>query len=47
MSITSLHPEYIKRANQWETVRDCIEGEDAIKAKGPRYLPMLSGSDKN
>lgn len=47
MSITSLHPEYIKRASQWETVRDCIEGEDAIKAKGPRYLPMLSGSDKN
>lgn len=38
-SVTTTHPLYDKRAKQWEVVRDCYEGEDAIKAKREKYLP--------
>ena len=44
MPVSSLHPLYVKRARQWEIVRDCIEGDYAIKSKGELYLPRLSGS---
>lgn len=43
MPVSTVHPLYAKRSLQWETMRDCIEGEDAVKAKGPVYLPRLSG----
>lgn len=45
MSVESMHPIYARRMDQWKTIRDCIEGEDAIKAAGERYLPRASGSD--
>lgn len=35
------HKEYDNRQKEWEKIRDCLDGEDAIK-NGP-YLPMLSG----
>lgn len=44
MPVSSLHPLYVKRARQWEIVRDCVEGDYAIKSKGELYLPRLSGS---
>ena len=44
MGITSLHALYAKRAHQWTVIRDCIEGEDAIKNKGETYLPRMGGS---
>ena len=34
-----LHPEYVRRAGQWLKIRDAFEGEDAVKARGERYLP--------
>lgn len=37
------HPSFEKRVAQWERQRDCIEGEDAVKAKTTVYLPSLSG----
>ena len=37
------HPEYDSNVGKWVRQRDCIEGEDAIKAKGVVYLPPLSG----
>lgn len=44
---TTEHPEYVARKKQWEFVRDWIEGSDAIKAKGRKYLPCPIGmSDK-
>lgn len=46
MSVSSLHPLYIKRSSQWKTIRDCIEGEDAIKSAGETYLPKNSGWTK-
>lgn len=40
--VKTRHPEYMKRYPQWELMRDIIEGEDAIKAKGEDYLPYPS-----
>jgi len=37
------HPEYVDRMEDWEKIRDCFNGERAIKQKGVRYLPRLSG----
>jgi hypothetical protein len=37
--------EYNKRTYQWSVVRDCVEGEIAIKGKGTAYLPMLPEQD--
>ena len=41
--VETRHPEYIKRCRQWELIRDCVEGEDAIKDKGEVYLPRAIG----
>lgn len=43
MSITTLHPLYEKRSSQWKVIRDCVEGEDAIKMAGETYLPRACG----
>lgn len=42
MPINSMHPDYAARTKQWERCRDAYEGQDAIKEKGPKYLPRLS-----
>lgn len=39
------HKHYTKYVEQWTKVRDCIEGEEAVKAKGSEYLPHLEGDD--
>ena len=44
MPVDSKHPLYQKRVGQWEIMRDCYEGEDAIKGKGEKYLPRATGS---
>lgn len=41
MPINTPHPEYEANASKWQECRDCIEGEDAIKARGETYLPKL------
>lgn len=43
MPINSHHPDYDTKIPQWERVRDCIDGADAIKAKKQTYLPALTG----
>lgn len=43
MAIDSEHPDYTKRKVQWEKLRDCNEGQEAIHAAGTKYLPKLSG----
>lgn len=42
MPIDSKHPLFKSRSAQWERCRDAYEGQDAIKAKGRKYLPMLT-----
>jgi hypothetical protein len=44
MPVNSEHPLYVKHKKQWKVMRDCIEGEDAIKDAGEEYLPKASGS---
>jgi hypothetical protein len=39
----SRHPLYKAFAPSWCLMRDAIEGEETIKAKGQAYLPMKSG----
>lgn len=39
----SKHPAYTAFAPFWQLMRDAVDGEDAIKAKGITYLPMKSG----
>ena len=46
MPIDSTHPMYDKFHDLWKTCRDAVEGDEAIKAAGTRYLPMLSGHAK-
>ena len=41
-NVKTLHPDYQKRAPQWELMRDIIEGSDVVKAKGEKYLPAPS-----
>lgn len=37
------HPEYKSMIAQWRRCRDCLDGQDAVKARGALYLPMLEG----
>lgn len=41
MPVNSVHPRYGELATKWERCRDCFDGEDAVKAKGTKYLPVL------
>lgn len=36
---------YTKHCSQWRVIRDCVEGSDAIKLAGSKYLPMMSCRD--
>lgn len=47
MAIDSEHPDYTKRKTQWEKLRDCSEGQEAVHSAGERYLPKLSGQTKD
>jgi len=38
---------YKENFPQWQIVRDCVEGETAIKAAGKKYLPKPSGQSAN
>lgn len=41
---TATHPAYDAFAPAWQLMRDCMAGEDEVKAKGEAYLPMKSGT---
>jgi len=43
MKINATHPEYDKAAPLWKKCRDCIEGEEAVKAAKSLYLKPLPG----
>ena len=42
-SVSTEHDDYVKFRDAWIKVRDCMEGEDVVKAKGETYLPRPSG----
>lgn len=41
------HPQYNANIDSWTINRDVYEGEKAIKKKGVKYLPKLSGQNTN
>ncbi len=43
MPIDTRHIEYQTRVDDWTTIMDFVDGDKAVKAKGKKYLPMLSG----
>ena len=45
--VKTQHPEYSKRKKQWALMRDVIEGDDAIKEAGEKYLPRASSAHTN
>lgn len=47
MPVNSTHPQYDAAVKGWERNRDAVAGQDAIKAKGDRYLPRPNADDKS
>lgn len=43
MPVNSLHPDYEINLDSWQTIRDVMLGESAIKRAGARYVPRLEG----
>lgn len=46
VAISNPHKKYSIRAPEWLKVRDCMDGEAAIKAKSEMYLPRPEGMSK-
>jgi len=47
MAVNDTHPDYDFTLPEWLRARDVLAGEDAVKAGGVRYLPLLdSQSDE-
>ena len=45
MPISSTHPTYKNQIDDWETMRDSLAGDQAIRSKMTRYLPPPPGMD--
>lgn len=43
MPVETRHPEYVNLECEWEKCRDAYDGQSAVKSKGVKYLPALSG----
>lgn len=43
--INARHPQYLDLFPLWEQIRDCMEGEKAIKKAGTKYLPKPNAWD--
>lgn len=43
-TIAIQHPDYIRFKSAWELMRDSVDGEDDVKRKGTKYLPMKTGT---
>lgn len=44
--VSARHPSYQASLPMWRKCRDCVEGEEAVKAGSILYLPMLGGQDE-
>lgn len=45
MPVDSRHKQYDANSAKWDKCRVVVAGEDAVKAAGSKYLPMLGGQD--
>lgn len=42
-TVSTKHPDYLDRADEWALMRACARGETAVKGAGEQYLPVPSG----
>ena len=47
MAANSTHQQYDDYLEIWQTVRDCMAGQKAIKGKGTTYLPIPNPDESN
>jgi hypothetical protein len=47
MPVETPHKAYVAASHKWTRCRDCYEGSDSVKAKGPVYLPALDSHEVN
>ncbi len=45
MSVNSQHPEYANLIDKYQRCRDVAKGQDAVHAKGTKYLPSLTDQE--
>ncbi len=45
MSIDTPNEEYLKAAQRWQSTRDAVDGQEAVKAKKEAYLPAFIPAD--
>ena len=43
--VNFVRPEVQNSSKRWDVVRDCLGGSEAVKAKGPTYLPVPNAGD--
>lgn len=41
------HPQYEDARKRWVYVRDCVAGQDQVKSKKEKYLPLIIASDRS
>jgi hypothetical protein len=41
MPVNTPRADYVDMLPKWQRCADCYEGGDAVKARGPKYLPLL------
>jgi len=46
-NVSATREEYDALTPRWELIRDCLSGEDSVKLKGTRYLPMPTPTDQS
>ena len=46
MGVSNFHPRYSLALNRWQLVRDCIEGQEAVKNNTTGYLPATFATDE-
>lgn len=42
MPVETLHPQYQEHSEKWTRARDCLAGEDTMKARGEAYIARLN-----
>jgi hypothetical protein len=45
--INTTHPSYAANIDKWERCRDVYNGDDAIKARGQKYLPKIDAGQSS
>lgn len=41
------HPDYARGLRKWTQVRDCIEGQEQVKSRREKYLPLIQPEDNS